>query len=125
MHMALPENKRKKRLIYLLAGFAVLFGGLLLRVLYLQVFKGAEYQQRALSQWTSDSLVQPKRGTITDRNGEILAQSGTVDTVLLRPKQIASSKLENAAEQVADTLAPILEMDRDEILEKATDTTKS
>ena len=71
------------------------------------------------------------RGSITDRNGEILAQSGTADTVLLRPKQIASSKLnteENpnyAAELVADKLASILGMDRENIYQKATDTSKS
>ena len=66
--------------------------------------------------------LEPKRGDIVDRNGEVLAQSGTADTVLLYPKKIAEA---GNAQTIADTLAPLLGMDAATILEKAQDTSKS
>ncbi len=129
--MSMPEPQRRKRILYMLGGVVLVFMLLAVRVFTLQVIQAAELQNKASSQWVTNKPVAALRGSITDRNGEILAQSGTADTVLLRPKQIASSKLnteENpnyAAELVADKLASILGMDRENIYQKATDTSKS
>lgn len=118
-----PVN-RKKRFLIVLCTFTTVFALLFCRVFYLQIIQGPSLVQRALSQWTRVTSVSAKRGDIVDRNGEVLAQSGTADTVLLYPKKIADDG-EGAAQKVADTLAPILGMDASAIVEKAQDTTKS
>lgn len=116
-----PAN-RKKRFLIVLCSFTAVFTLLFCRVFYLQIIQGPSLVQRALSQWTRVTSVEPKRGDIVDRNGEVLAQSGTADTVLLYPKKIAEA---GNAQTIADTLAPLLGMDAATILEKAQDTSKS
>ena len=51
------------------------------------------------------------KGMIKDRNGNILAQSGSSETIAARPSQIEDPK------GVASLLAPILELDMDELYE--------
>ncbi|MDL2225571.1 stage V sporulation protein D, partial [Eubacteriales bacterium OttesenSCG-928-M02] len=127
----MPEPKRRRRALHMLVLFAVIFGLLFSRVFYLQVIQAEELQQKASGQWVRNKPLTPIRGTITDRNGEILAQSGTADTVMLRPKQIKQSKVnteaepEKAANMVADILSPILEMEREKIYSVAVDDSKS
>ena len=118
-----PVN-RKKRFVIVLCLYTAVFALLFCRVFYLQIIQGPSLVQRALSQWTRVTSVSAKRGDIVDRNGEVLAQSGTADTVLLYPKKIADGGAD-AAQNVANQLAPILGMDANTILEKAKDTTKS
>ena len=85
-----PAN-RKKRFLIVLCSFTAVFTLLFCRVFYLQIIQGPSLVQRALSQWTRVTSVEPKRGDIVDRDGEVLAQSGTADTVLLYPKKIAEA----------------------------------
>ena len=118
-----PVN-RKKRFVIVLCLYTAVFALLFCRVFYLQIIQGPSLVQRALSQWTRVTSVSAKRGDIVDRNGEVLAQSGTANTVLLYPKKIADGGAD-AAQNVANQLAPILGMDANTILEKAKDTTKS
>ncbi len=118
-------SQPKKRMLVLLCLYTLAFGLLFGRVFYLQVIQGPSLVQRALSQWTRTTQVSAKRGNIVDRNGEVLAQSSTADTVLLYPQKIASSKDKALAQTIATKLAPILEMEEAAILEKAQDKTKS
>lgn len=126
--MQLSEKKRKLRMVYIIYVTIACFALLIARVFYLQIIQGPELVERALNQWTRETAVSAKRGSILDCNGEILAQSGSADTVLLHPKQINSSSdpavNEAACQQVASSLAPILEMDEATILAKAKDTSK-
>ena len=46
------------------------------------------YQTKVLNQLTIQTEVTPERGTITDRNGNILATNKTVYNVLLSPQDI-------------------------------------
>ncbi len=59
-----------------------------------------------------------KRGSILDRNGEVLATSATVESILLYPKDIEDPG------EIANLLAPILEMDEQKIFEIASDKSK-
>ncbi len=68
-----PAN-RKKRFLIVLCSFTAVFTLLFCRVFYLQIIQGPSLVQRALSQWTRVTSVEPKRGDIVDRNGEVLAQ---------------------------------------------------
>jgi len=103
----------------MLVGITFIFFILIIRVGWIQLYRGVWLQEKAVDQWTRDLPVAPKRGMIMDRNGKVLAQSASAETVVLRPSQIED------AGKVADELSQILEMDRQTIYEKATDKTKS
>ena len=83
------------------------------RIFYIQMIKGNTYKAMALDQQTKEKEITPKRGTIYDRNGKELAVSATVDTVVADPKIIKSKK---NAEDIANTLSPILGMEKADIL---------
>jgi len=82
------------------------------RLFYLQLIKGEELKKRAFSQWTRERLVAPKRGSIVDRNGKILAMSITAETVVASLNQIKDK------EWTAKVLSGILQMDYQKILNK-------
>lgn len=53
------------------------------------------YQSQVLGQLTSEMLVTPTRGDITDRNGVVLATNKTVYNVIISPFHIAKLNAEN------------------------------
>ncbi|MFY9218242.1 MAG: stage V sporulation protein D [Tepidanaerobacteraceae bacterium] len=109
--MTVPQQLIKRRLIILLL-FSLIFSFLLLgRVFWIQFVRGDELKERALNQWTSDVPVEPKRGTVYDRNKNPLAISATVDTVVASPPDIKD------IETTANLLSTALNMDREELEE--------
>ncbi|AAM24853.1 stage V sporulation protein D [Caldanaerobacter subterraneus subsp. yonseiensis KB-1] len=97
----------------LFLSFAVVFG-LMMRLFFIQVVKGEEYQKMALPQWTLDVSLSGKRGYIFDRNGKVLAENASVSKISVIPKEIPDSK----RQVVAETLASILGLDRQKVLER-------
>lgn len=112
----------KKRLSLTLLGIAVVFFLLICRLFVIQVIQGEKLQERALSQWTTDTSLSAKRGKIVDANGIVLAQSGTAYKILLWPQAIATKAGER--ERIARELANVLEMDEAYVFSKVCDTTK-
>ncbi|WAM35564.1 stage V sporulation protein D [Caldicellulosiruptor acetigenus] len=104
--------KIKKRILFVMAVFFLSFVLLVGRLFYLQLIKGEELKKRAFSQWTRERLVAPKRGSIVDRNGKILAMSITAETVVTSLNQIKDK------EWTAKVLSGILQMDYQKILNK-------
>jgi cell division protein FtsI (penicillin-binding protein 3) len=83
-----PRNRANKRL-YLLAGILVLWaGGICLRLVYLQIFRYGDFEQRAQRQQQRTTEVAAKRGIIYDRAGRELAMSVAVDSVFAVPADI-------------------------------------
>jgi cell division protein FtsI (penicillin-binding protein 3) len=83
-----PRNRGNKRL-YLLAGFLVLWAGAIcLRLVYLQIFRYGDFEQRAQRQQQRTTEVAAKRGIIYDRAGRELAMSVAVDSVFAVPADI-------------------------------------
>lgn len=117
--MAAPRQGTKIRLIVLLAGFILLGVALLGRVAYWQFAEGDRLKMEAIEQQTRDRVIESKRGQILDRNGKVLAVSATVETVTCTPREVTQSK-KTTPEQVAKTLADILEMEFDTVYEKIT-----
>ena len=103
----------KKRLVAFLVAITLLFFALILRIAWLQFIDGPSLQKRALDQWTRKFTIRADRGDIVDRNGNILAQSSSVDSVVLQ------SSLVQDPEEVASKLAPVLGLEADDILEAA------
>ena len=118
--MGTPDTANKKRLCYLLGIITLLFAVLLGRLFYVQLIWGPELQEKALNQQTMDTSLSANRGKIVDRDGQVLAQSGTAYTVLLNPKSIKTDDSTRVARELSD----ILGMDFDFVLQKVTDTSK-
>ena len=91
------------------------FGVVAVRLLYLQTYMSEELQQKAVEQQLADTTLSAKRGSIYDRNGNILAQSVTVWNIVIAPANLETDK---ERQIVAKGLSEILEVDRDEVYEK-------
>ncbi len=107
----------KKRAFTAFVIFALLLVALLVRCAWVQFVNGEDLQIRAIEQQTKDKTINSKRGIIYDRNGKILAQSASVEMVSVSPREIYDA--ENA-DFVADTLATVLELDRESVYKKIT-----
>jgi cell division protein FtsI/penicillin-binding protein 2 len=77
-----------RRIRLLLLGFVLLFAVTLGRAAWLQVVKGADYQQLAVRQHRETVPIPAGRGTIFDRTGEPLAIGEQTTTVFADPKAI-------------------------------------
>lgn len=88
------------------AAFALMFG----RVLYMKVVHGAEYEAAAKNQQINryDITIPPNRGSILDRNNQILAISTTVYNVALDSLQLAEVA-ELSPEEQEKTLTTLCE----------------
>lgn len=143
--MALSGTKQIKRTLIIFGILLVVFIILIVRVGYWQFVRGDELKAKAEKQVLRDTRVIADRGTIYDRNGKAIAQSASANTLICNPKDIkaagaekkpttkkllniipigvdastAAPAFDNAA-YVADTIAPIINVDRDELYKKLT-----
>jgi cell division protein FtsI (penicillin-binding protein 3) len=65
------------------AGFAVVSG----RSVQLQVLQGDRLGSLARDQYLRDLTLKPRRGTITDRNGAVLAGNAEADSIFVDPRE--------------------------------------
>jgi len=108
----------KRRLLALLIIFTLVVIILLGRIAYIQIVQGEELQKMAFIQQNSSRTISPRRGTIYDRNGKELAISASVDTISAFPSEIKNSG--KSPEDIAEKLAEILEMDKEEVYKNIT-----
>ena len=98
------------------------------RIAYIQFFKkkfGSYLKELAYSQQSINQIISPKRGSIFDSNGKILATSASVDTITINPTKIKPSKkstesIESIQERLAKAFSEIFELDYDEVYKKVT-----
>lgn len=76
--------QRRSLCLMALLGVAT-FAALFFQLYDLTINQHEELQERASKQQTKSTVISASRGTIYDRNGEILAISATADTVFLDP----------------------------------------
>lgn len=81
------QRRIKRRIIILVAFSLVWLGVLVLRLVHLQVLNAHEYRNIVLNQNQNTIDIIPKRGTIFDRNGTILAKSLPNPSVFFQPPQ--------------------------------------
>lgn len=110
--MAVAAKKIRKRVLFLLCSFTAMFIFLTVKLFFIQIINGPEYQQKAMDQWTRDVPVPSRRGTIYDRNGKELVTNAPAYQIYARPVDV------NNKEEVASTLSEILGMDEDSLLVK-------
>lgn len=94
----------------------LLFVVLMSRVYWVQVVKGDEWYDRAKSKWATQEKLPPTRGTITDRDGNVLAMDVTAYTVAVNPKLINSLGLVDETAQKLHSLLGKSESDLRQIL---------
>ena len=99
-----PKIKQKLVLLMVFAGLLMLL--LALRLTQVMIIQGPELKAKAEVQWTRRQNLAAQRGKIMDRNGLVLAQSGTAYRVLANPPAIAADctpgKLDNLSTKVCE-----------------------
>ena len=94
---------KRMRLVFLIV--ILIFGVIIFRVFYLQVFKTGKLKDLANSLWARNLPLLADRGKITDRNGVVLADNITTTSLVVVPVQIQNKEV------VAKNLAQILNTD--------------
>lgn len=107
----LSTKKKMRTILFIVFLIVTLLIG---RLGYIQLIDGKRLSEMAYEQQTLDRSINPKRGTIYDTTGQILAQSSTVETVTVNPGNIDKDN----KEKVARKLSEIFEIDYEQVLKK-------
>lgn len=111
---------KKLNTMFFITLFTFVF--LLIRIAYYQFIDASKLKEEAYAQQVNDQIISPKRGSIYDSNGKILAKSSTVHTITINPAKIATSKDEQKnkeiREKVAKAFSEIFELDYEQTLSK-------
>lgn len=115
-------KKIKTIFIVIILILAILIG----RIGLLQFVQGNYLKELAYNQQSINQIISPKRGTIYDSHGQILATSASVDTITINPEKIKDSKVSSNTqalkEKVAKAFSDIFGLDYDETFKKVTST---
>ena len=104
------KKRMRTSLFVVFLVIAILIG----RLGYIQLIDGKKLSELAYEQQTLDRAINPKRGTIYDVTGQVLAQSSTVETITVNPGNIDKKD----KEKVAQKLSEIFELDYENTLKK-------
>ena len=86
--------------------------GLVIRVAYIQIVRGPYLEELADELHYRQRTLESIRGEIVDRNGEVLAASGSISRV-----SVVHNQIENE-EETARVLADVLELEYEDVLKK-------
>lgn len=103
-------------ILFGVVAFAVLAG----RLVKLMIIDHDYYESKAISNQTRSTSVTASRGTIYDRNMDVLAASSSVENIFLDPLELEQNHVDIAA--LARNLAGILDLEESYIIEQASDT---
>ncbi len=103
------KTQPNARLTWFTVLLVVWAAALLAQIVNLQVLHHEEYAKAARQQQERMVEIRSPRGDIFDRNGQTMAMSVTVDTVYVNPMRAPDGAV------VADVIAPVLEIDRNQL----------
>lgn len=120
------KNQRKvilinhyARIVFILVGFLLCFLAIFIKLTYTMFVDGKRLRKLAYNQQYVNKIISPARGSIFDRNGEILARSVQLDTITMNPKLVKDYKNKNIDEKdFALNIGKILGVSAKEIEEK-------
>lgn len=92
---------------------------LIIRLGYIQIINPEKYTDKAIIQQQKDEIIQPKRGTILDRNGKELAVSIVTYDILVEKSYVKD--VQKTAEEISKVLSDVTV---EEFLEKFNDDKK-
>ncbi len=107
----LNYSSKNKRFYYAAFLFLMAWGFLWLRTFYIQIILGPSYAMEATNQHTYTELVEARRGTIYDRNGQVLAQSIQARSIYANPRAMEDPQT------IAKELAVIIDGDEEKLSE--------
>ncbi len=117
-------KKMQKKLVMLFLTIILAFVVIIIRITYINVFKGEKYTRIVLNQQVYGSRAIPyKRGDIVDRNGTKLAVSERVYNVILDVFEMCSK--EEYVEPTIMALKDIFEIDEEKIRDAIRETPES
>lgn len=108
------RGKVKKRIKIIFICCTCVFSLILGKLAYEQIFHHEIILNKALNLWERDFTVAGLRGSILDKNGNVLAHDIPSTSIMVVPAQIVD------AESTAQQLADVLEADKDKILQTIT-----
>lgn len=115
---------QSRTFVLMLVMGVLLFVILFFKLYNLQIVQHESLQAKATNQQMRSTVVTASRGTIYDRNGNVMAISATAETVFLSPMEImeAQNDKENppkwTKEFLAGELARILDVNEESILKR-------
>jgi stage V sporulation protein D (sporulation-specific penicillin-binding protein) len=104
----------RRRLFTALVISTVIFAALVVRLAYVQLWKGSELAEMAENNWRREIDFAPKRGEIMDRNGVQLTYNVSTPSVMAVPVQLKDAKA------AATQLAAVLQTSEDIIYKQIT-----
>lgn len=106
----------KGKLLLVKIAFMLILLALLCRVAYFKVVKGQEYETRAIYQQTNqtDKIINPNRGSIIDRNNQVIALSSSAPNVILDARVLMQNTAQQQ-ERTVDEISTLLNINKDEI----------
>ena len=115
-----PNQRMLRRTLFLLAvcgiaAFLVLIG----KLFDIQILHHKQYESAAIDQQVRETTLDSGRGTIYDRNMNILAMSATADTIYISPAEIVMYDEDPVL--IAQNLSRILDVDYGRIMEMTQD----
>lgn len=110
----------RKRIVWVTVLLLLSFSGIIVRLAFLQIVKGADFRDQADDQRTKVSKIMPVRGEIKI-NDKFTGQPYTVATSIEKPLVYAIPASITNPEQTAKQLAQILGLTEQEVLEKFQD----
>ena len=104
--------------------FIILFSVIVAKLAYLQLYSKNKYSVEQFKDSVNYTPLEAKRGSIFDRNGNILAKSisvynGYFSTLDYNRYKKSSGKVKDAETQKLDKIFDILQLNKEEIFEKA------
>ena len=97
---ATPERWSRDWIILVL--FAAVLAAIVANLIYIQVIRGPEYARMAEASHTTEVSLSARRGTVYDRNGEVIASNVDATTIYVNPQEVTN------AERLASVLAEVL-----------------
>ena len=116
-----PVTHVRKGILVMMVCLGILsFCALAAMLVKLMLIDHDKYEELAIRNQTRSTSVTAQRGTIYDRNMNVLAASSSVENVFLDPLQLSENKVDLDA--LSQNLARILDLDADWIKKQAEDT---
>ncbi|MBQ4154594.1 MAG: PASTA domain-containing protein [Clostridia bacterium] len=128
MPTAGPTRKMWQRMVAIMLTMVIITGSVMaVRLAWIMVVNGEEYQAKASAQQLHDAYITAERGNIYDSTMNLLAKSSTVWTIYSTPNDIAKIKDPEEKQKVINTLteglSSILSIEKEEVEKKLGKTT--
>ena len=115
------DKQNRNRVKFILVVATLVFAGLFGRLVWIQLYMGAEFENKAFENRFNQVTLDARRGAIYDAKGKPLAVSVMKETVIASPIEIFKS---GRADEAAAKLAYVLDMDQAALTQKLNDNAK-